>query len=194
MGVAILLIILLQTFFKKTMKKWGFSFGGSKINVDENLPYFFTAIRLSDADWLIKENNNLKDNYGFEIISSAVSDTLDTMGPPKKTIQGVPYYIILNNPLYYRDFYYICCDVPDRNTLIKDDDDDEGNDSEQSDIVSLMLNLAFVPEYVAERFSFKTGFSRDFKPAMDQYKIGQNVLKKIGGGAGLGLKLGNLTQ
>jgi hypothetical protein len=96
--------------------------------------------------------------------------------------------------LYYRDFYYICCDVPDRNTLIKDDDDDEGNDSEQSDIVSLMLNLAFVPEYVAERFSFKTGFSRDFKPAMEQYKIGQSVLKKIGGGAGLGLKLGNLTQ
>jgi hypothetical protein len=86
MGVAILLIILLQTFFKKTMKKWGFSFGGAKINVDENLPYFFTAIRLSDADWLIKENNNLKDNYGFEIISAAVSDTLDTMGPPKKTI------------------------------------------------------------------------------------------------------------
>jgi hypothetical protein len=56
MGGCVLIIILLQTFFKKTMKKWGFSFGGSKINVDENLPYFFTAIKLSDADWLIKEN------------------------------------------------------------------------------------------------------------------------------------------
>jgi len=56
MAGCILIIILLQTFFKKTMKKWGFGFGGSKINVDENLPYFFTAIKLSDADWLIKEN------------------------------------------------------------------------------------------------------------------------------------------
>ncbi len=96
-----------------------------------------------------------------------MSDTLDTVGPPKKAIQGVPYYIILSNPAYYRDFYYICCDVPDRNTLIKDDDEDEGNDSEQSDIVSLMLNLAFIPEYVAEKFTFKTGFSREFKPAME---------------------------
>jgi len=69
--------------------------------------------------------------------------------------------------LYYRDFYYICCDVPDRNTLIKDDDEDEGNDCEQSDIVSLMLNLAFVPEFVAEKFAFESGFSKKLKPAMD---------------------------
>jgi len=69
---------------------------------------------------------------------------LDVTSPPKKSIVGVPYYIILANPLYYRDFSYICCDVPNRNTLIKDDDEDEGNDCEQSDIVSLMLNLAFI--------------------------------------------------
>jgi hypothetical protein len=47
------------------MKKWGYSFGGAKLNVDENLPYFFKAIRLSNADWLIKENAHLKDMYGF---------------------------------------------------------------------------------------------------------------------------------
>jgi len=51
------------------LKRWGFSFGGTKINVDENLPFFFTAINLANADWLLSENNNLKDNYGFEIIS-----------------------------------------------------------------------------------------------------------------------------
>jgi hypothetical protein len=65
MGVAILIIILMQSFFKKTLKKWGFSFGGTKISVDENLPQFFTSIKLRDADWLIAENANLKDNYGF---------------------------------------------------------------------------------------------------------------------------------
>ncbi len=83
---AILVIILLQSFFRKQLKKWGFSFGGSKINVDENLPYFFTAIKLSDADWLIQENKNLKENYGFEIISEEVSHVLDTVGAPKKAI------------------------------------------------------------------------------------------------------------
>lgn len=58
---------------KKQIKKWGFSFGGSKLNVDENLPSFYKAVRLSDADWLIKENANLKNNYCFEIISEEVS-------------------------------------------------------------------------------------------------------------------------
>lgn len=130
MGAAILVIIIMQTFFKKTLKNWGFSFGGSKINVDENLPQFFTAIKLSDADWLLAENKNLKESYGFQMISEQVANILDTVGPPKKAIQGVPYYMILANPLYYRDFQYICCNVPDRATLIKDDDDDEDNDCE----------------------------------------------------------------
>jgi len=104
MGAAIMIIIIMQTFFKKTLKNWGFSFGGTKINVDENLPYFFTSIKLGDADWLLAENKNLKENFGFQMISDQVANILDTVGPPKKAIQGVPYYIILANPIYYRDF------------------------------------------------------------------------------------------
>lgn len=148
MGLAVLVIIVMQSFFKKTLKEWGFSFGGSKIEVDENLPQFFNSIRLRDADWLLKENQNLKEEYGFAVISKKVADILDTVGTPKKAIQGVPYYFILANPLYYRDFQYICCDVPSRNTLIKDDDDDEDNDCEQSDIVSIVLNMAYIPDEV----------------------------------------------
>jgi len=163
MGVAIAIIIFMQTFFKKTLKRWGFSFGGSKISVDENLPYFFKAVKLGDADWLIKENKNLKDNYGFQIVSDDVVKILDTVQAPKKSIVGCPYYIILANPLYYRDFSYICCDVSNRNTLIKDDDDNEDNDCEQSDIVGLLLNLAYIPEYIMQKFKFEAGFSTNFK-------------------------------
>lgn len=64
------------------------------------------------------------------MIGKEVEDILDTVGPPKKAIQGVPFYIILANPLYYRDFQYISCNVPDRATLISDDDNDEENDCE----------------------------------------------------------------
>ena len=64
MGVAVSIIILMQTFFKKALRRWGFSFGGSKINVDENLPFFFTGVKLYDADWLIAENKNLNENFG----------------------------------------------------------------------------------------------------------------------------------
>lgn len=104
LALVVLGIILMQVFMKKPLKRWGFSFGGSKINVDENLPYYYSAIRLQHADWLLKENANLKDNYGFEIISEKVSRILDTVGPPKKCIVGVPYYIILANPQYSTDF------------------------------------------------------------------------------------------
>jgi len=97
-GLAVFIIIFLQTFFKKQLKAWGYSFGGAKINVDENLPFFFTSIKLSDADWLLKENENLSEEYGFSIISKRVSKILDTTGPPKKAISGVPYYILLANP------------------------------------------------------------------------------------------------
>lgn len=86
MGLAVLVIIVMQSFFKKTLKKWGFSFGGSKIEVDENLPQFFNSIRLRDADWLLKENQNLKEEYGFAVISKKVADILDTVGTPKKAI------------------------------------------------------------------------------------------------------------
>lgn len=68
------------------MKRWGFSFGGSKINVDENLPFFFTAVTLANADWLLKENENVKETYGFEIISEQISEILDVVKPPKKAI------------------------------------------------------------------------------------------------------------
>lgn len=85
-GVCVSIIIIMQSFFKKTLKAWGFTFGGTKINVDENLPYFFTSIRLKDADWLIKENENLKNEYGFSIVSKKVVQILDTVGTPKKAI------------------------------------------------------------------------------------------------------------
>jgi len=65
--------------------------------------------------------------------------------------------------MYYRDFQYICCDVSNRNTLIKDDDDNEDNDCEQSDIVSLLLNLAYIPELIMQEFKFEAGFSTTFK-------------------------------
>ena len=55
--------------FKKSLKRWGYSLKSSKLNVDENLPFFFTAIKHSEANWLVKENVNLNNNYGFSIQS-----------------------------------------------------------------------------------------------------------------------------
>lgn len=76
-GIAILTIILMNVFFKKQLRKWGYSLGGNKLNVDENLPYFFTGVKHSDAEWLLMENNNLKKNYGFTIITDEVVEELE---------------------------------------------------------------------------------------------------------------------
>ena len=45
-------------------------------------------------------------------------------------------------------------DVPIREDLIVDGDDDEGNDCEQSDVVSILINLAYVRQTVAKSFQF----------------------------------------
>ena len=175
MGTAVAIIILMQTFFNKQLKNWGFTFGGVTLNVDENLPFFFTGLKLKDADWLLQEHNNLHDNYGFDIISEPIAMTLDTVGTPLKAITGVPYYHILANPRYHRDFQYICCDQPDRDDLIKDDDDDDDNDCEQSDLVSILLNMAYIPEEVMVKFQFQSGFNKTFKPTMDEFRKGYNL-------------------
>lgn len=103
-------------------------------------------------------------------MSKRIAETLDTVATPKKSITGVPYYFILANPLYMRDFQYVPCDVPDRDKLIRDDDDDDDNDCEQSDLVSIILNMAYIPEEIMVQFKFESGFNKTFKPLMDAYK------------------------
>ena len=61
--IAMLIIYLAGVFFKKQLKKYGFGFSGTKIEVDENLPNFYQAVKLSEADWLVAENQYYKEKY-----------------------------------------------------------------------------------------------------------------------------------
>lgn len=171
MSFVFLTIAFMQGFFKKTLKSWGFSFGGRKINVDENLPPFWKALRYSDADWIYQEHKYLRRNYQTGMIDAYAMKQLDESGIAKKTIVGVPYYFILANPRYFQDFQYICCNVPNRENLIVDDDENEGNDQEQSDMVSIVLNLAFFPDDAANQFKFAAGFSKPFVEAIKKIEV-----------------------
>jgi len=44
--------------------------------------------------------------------------------------------------------------MPNRSDYIIDDDEDEGNDNAQSDLVKIVLNLAFLTDQAARAFSF----------------------------------------
>lgn len=119
------------------------------IMVDEDLPNFFTAVKLGQADEIVQETNNLKENYGIEIEDPRVVNILDMTTMPKKPIQGTPWYSILSNPLYSEPFCYIGAHIDEREKLIKDDDDNDDNNCEQSDIIMILLNLSNIPDEVA---------------------------------------------
>ena len=127
---AFIVITVLRVGFYDTMSKWGFVISTNTIEVDENLPNFFQAVKLSDADWLVKESNYLKETYRFTFANKIVVDRLDDWQLAKKPISGIAWYNVLANPAYVRAFNYIQVDVPDRDNLIVDGDDDEGNDCE----------------------------------------------------------------
>ena len=100
---------------------------------------------MKDKEWFRTENRYSKDKYGFMV---ALEETIQIMkqypDTPKKPISNIPYYWVLANPFYQRAFCYFTVALPNREDYIIDDDSDEGNDCEQSDIVNIMLNLAYL--------------------------------------------------
>jgi hypothetical protein len=69
-------------------------------------------------------------------------------------MKGIHCYDILANPTYVAAFQYFSPAMEDREKYIIDDDDDEDNDMAQSDLVKMVLNLAFLTEKQAKEFSF----------------------------------------
>lgn len=55
--------------------------------------------------------------------------------------------------------------MEDREKYIIDDDDDEDNDKAQSDLVKMILNLAFLTEKQAKEFTFsKDAYKQQLMP------------------------------
>lgn len=120
----------MQTLFAKYLQSWGFTMSAQDIIVDEDLPNFFSAIKLAQADEIILENQNMMENYGFEVEDPRLISIIDQTKIPKKAIQGTPWYSVLSNSIYSDDFNYIGAHIDEREKLIKDADDDDGNNCE----------------------------------------------------------------
>ena len=129
-----LVLILFSKIFSTAMSKWGYVISKQEIVVDENLPNFFEAVTLSESEWIIAENKNLREIYGFNMMQREIETKLDSLPEGHKYIRGVAWYQILANPVYARDFCFIEAYVPNRSDYIVDGDDDETNDCEQSDM------------------------------------------------------------
>jgi len=75
--MAVSLIIFLRLTFDNLMHKWGFVIAKGEIKVDEDLPSFFSAVPLTESDWLMAENRNMREVYGFGLMRNEVVEQLD---------------------------------------------------------------------------------------------------------------------
>lgn len=79
-------ILVIQKVFADRLMKWGFTMASQDIKVDEDLPNFFKSVRLSQADELVCENQNMQDNFGLNLNDPDTIEVLDATTMPKKAI------------------------------------------------------------------------------------------------------------
>jgi len=151
---------IVQRCFANYLMKWGFAMSSSEIEVDEDLPGFFTVMKLAQRDQLIAMSSNMKDNFGFEFTDPDTIEALEKAEFPRKTIVGTPWYSILSSPTYQNQFQYTGSFVSEREKLINDGYPLPNTDEEikwkweQSDLVMILLNLSYIPDEVVQSVDF----------------------------------------
>lgn len=183
-----IIIIVIMIIASEWMKRLGFSFGQKDIEIDEDLPNFFKAVSLSQANEVVERDKYLKDHFGFEQNDPDTIEKLDSTKMPKKSIQGTPWYHVTSNSDYANMFGYIGPHVKERWKLIEDGDKarTEKNEKgkkvftleckrdrlEQSDLVMILLNLAYLPDEVVRKVDFSVEqWSVKFLKDMKAYKV-----------------------
>jgi hypothetical protein len=128
----------------------------ANMEIDQPIDSYFASVDEQDREWTVKEEENSREN--LQNLKILVDETFEKMKdtPMTKgsTLQGVHSFDILANPLYSDRFQYVSAAVPNRTDFIIDDDDDESNDAIQSDIVRVVLNLAYMTEKQCDNFTF----------------------------------------
>lgn len=130
-------------------------------------------------------------HFGFIHNDPDTIEVLDATQVPRKAIQGSPWYQILSNQKYANQFYYVGAFVGEREKLIEDGFGESKKDShsqwerrircEQSDMIMILLNLAFIPDHIVHKEevfdSFKPGWCHRLEKAMqeDQNNFNKNV-------------------
>jgi hypothetical protein len=167
-------ILITQKVVGEALNKYGYGMQEKEIKVDEDLPNFFKCVKLSQADEVIAEEENMQNNFGFLINDPDTIAALEDVEVPKKACQGTPWYQILSNSKYSDLFGYIGAYVGEREKLIEIDPEEEAKLTrdeegeldkegkavfyEQSDLIMVLLNLAVIPDKVAKKIEFNPGW------------------------------------
>ena len=115
------------------------------IELNEDIDTYWSALDDEDRKWSIKEEENARDLITSKLLTEDQYYRLQKFPKTKgATLLGVHSYDILANPLYLDDFQYVSAAEDDRDLMIIDDDTAEDNDCAQSDLVRVMINLAYL--------------------------------------------------
>jgi hypothetical protein len=112
------------------------------------------------------EEENMRTYFGFGLHDPDTVELLQATQVPEKCIQGTPWYQLLSNPLYSSSFAYIGAFIREREKLIEDGYPDCETEEEirwrceQSDLIMILLNLAYIPDQVIldDNFDFEPGW------------------------------------
>lgn len=167
----VILIVVQVVIPNELLLKWGFSMSQQDMEVDEDLPNFFTALMLSEAEKIVAENRQMMNEFGFELSESWLIEKLENTTWPEKSIQGTPWYAIMCNNAYVKDFSWLGPHVVDRGDYMKDLYNDPEKNHHQSDVVSVMMNLGSIPDAVASKITLDANFATNFMGMMDEYKM-----------------------
>lgn len=71
-GVLCLAVVVIHIMVPHSqLKQAGFTMAKEDLDVDEDLPNFFKALPISEANRLIAENEQMQREYGFELYESS---------------------------------------------------------------------------------------------------------------------------
>lgn len=154
----ILILVLFRNFLYKALITVIPALHIGNFEVDEGLDNYFNTLDDNDRNWSLKEEENARNVLQMRILDDETMQKLSSTKLGKTHMAGTHSYDILANELYLDDFQYFSPSKPDRNEYIKDDDEDEDNDAAQSDLVKMVLNLAFMPRDRGQNFTFDKSF------------------------------------
>jgi len=128
----------------------------SEWNIDETIDLYQNCLDDDDKNFSIHEEKTLR-AHGIQTQFDETQEKLrgGKLRDEKMHLKGVHTYDILRNPAYSSAFQYFASGLPNRADYIIDDNLDEGDDMAQSDLVRIVLNLAFLREDELKKINFK---------------------------------------
>lgn len=130
------------------------------IVVIEGLDPFFSSLKSGDREFWFREEVVSQQRIGLTRISKPNFEAL-VIAPSadgKNRLRDVHNYDILTNPVYSDRFLYIPCSYPDRHEFTISEYKDNYLKCYSTDVVRLVVDLAYMPESVGRVLEFNEKF------------------------------------